>query len=640
MSLETILKRLSEEKKPLHRERLRREVLNRIEPKLLENLAAAKNPGNLSRLKEEVMARTAHPKLQHGFEHMKELLQPSGLVMERLRAAIFDHILARAPLPIWRITMKWTASVAAFALLFSFAPKLFLAPTIEASSQNVLIPTEGIVSVTKGAEWTQMVSRLELSEPLTVRTGELSAATIILGDTAVLRLDENTEVNLRPTALLPSHARNEPIARVSYGRLWATSLLPETLSTATTLVLPQGNVQLKNGSISLFVDPVRSTLQVYHRFADLMASTGQATHLIEGDQVTLLPEGAMQRNLVTKNMRAEEWVRTNLSRDAAHRTEVEEHMQELARAAAGILPTSTFYSILKRPAEKLDLAMTWSSESRREKQMQHAQTRLNEAIVLLERGEELAAAGPLAEYREAVAELASVTPEEAAELLTPSLILSTTTVASALPNTPLYDIKAALAHAGAALPSSSIEPGQVDLYLLSDALLQIEELIAQGNLEESLQAYSGIEGAVASVLERETLEETHVAKDSLQAIRTILRSITVSLNSAEETAAPELASVLTDLRSRVALRLPTTGIPIASTYVEEECLSDREVTRMKNQILSDIFSLVTPVGQRNTLLAWLKKLPDCDASGRVLAGIMNKVSVPLRWFVWEKLQQM
>ena len=98
MSLETTLKRLSEAKKPLHRERLRREVLNRIEPKLLENLAAAKNPGNLSRLKEEVMARTAHPKLKHGFEHVKELLQPSGLVMERLRAAIFGRIQQRVRL--------------------------------------------------------------------------------------------------------------------------------------------------------------------------------------------------------------------------------------------------------------------------------------------------------------------------------------------------------------------------------------------------------------------------------------------------------------------------------------------------------------------------------------------------------------
>ncbi|MEK7137082.1 MAG: DUF5667 domain-containing protein, partial [Patescibacteria group bacterium] len=411
---------------------------------------------------------------------------------------------------------------------------------------------------------------------------------------------------------------------------------------ATTLVLPQGNVQLKNGSISLFVDPVRSTLQVYHRFADLMASTGQATHLIEGDQVTLLPEGAIQRNLVTKNMRSEEWVRTNLSRDAAHRTEVEEHMQELARAAAGILPTSAFYELLKRPAEKLDLAMTWSATIRREKQMQHAQTRLNEAFVLLEQGEELAAAEPLAEYREAVAELASITPEEAAALLTPSLILSSTTVASALPHSPLYDVKEALVMASTTLPSSTIALAEVDLYLLSDALLQIEELIAEGSLEEALEAYSGIEGAVASVLEREELEEMKVAKDSLQALRTILRSIAVSLSFAEETAAPELASTLTDLRGRVALRLPTTGVPTpitATVASEEACMSLKEVTRRINQFLAAVYVYETPRGQRNEVLRQIALLPDCEASGRVLAKVMNKVPVFTRSFVWEALQK-
>jgi hypothetical protein len=539
--------------------------------------------------------------------------------------------------------VRLVAVTAVLALAARLSPLLFLATPLQAVAQHVLIPTAGIVSVTRGAEWGIVEGRLPLTEPLTIRTGPESAATVILGDTVVLRLGENTEVNVRTAAYLPPQETREAITRLIYGQLWVTSLLPETLDLAISLILPQGTLSLKQGSVNVLGDPQQSIVQVFHRFAEVTPTGGAPTHLIEGDQLTLQGDGGVQHHLITGQTRADEWVQMNRARDAAHRTEVSERQQELARAAAGILPNSAFYTF-KRAAEQVDLFWTFGRAAREEKRMQFAQTRLNEAVALLSEGNREAASSPLMEYREAIRELATLTEEEARELLTSSLITSSTTVASALPHSPLYEVKKTLAATASELPSGDLSSEEVDAYLLSDALLGIEELVAQGNIEESSAAFSGVEGAVASVLSRQELSEAKVEKDSLKALKTILRSIALSLKDAEQAVKPELAATLNELQLKVAGKLPpeatVAGKRLGSAVASAQpCMSIREVMRRTNQFLAAVYTYGTARGQRNEVLRQIALLPDCPQSGRILSKVMNKVPVFTRSFVWEALQK-
>lgn len=635
--LEYTLSRLAKSISPKREKEQREALLRRIHPQRLTALRESTLPS--MRLRSEVMARIAHSRTREHFVRVRHSLELPTLFMERLRSEVLGRLDLFQPRPLWQGVIKWAAVTTVLALLLRIAPTFLIASSIEAVSANTLIPLQGSVSITDGAEWSLLSSRIDLRGPLTVRTGTDSTATIILGDSAVLRLGENTEVNLRASAFEPPQARKEAIARVTYGQVWVTSLLPGTLDVATRLVLPQGALVLKQGSVSLLADPQQSTIQVFHRFTEVEANSAPPIRLIEGEQLTLLASGESERHLVTANMRAEEWVKENLARDAAHHTEVEEHRQELAQAVAGILPTSAFYSF-KRAAEELDLWLTFSSETRHEKKLQHAQTRINEAVTLLQQGEEEAAEHSLAEYKEAIRELASVTEEQALELLNSSLILSSTTVASALPHSPLYDVKKTLVEVSTELPSADLLLAEVDLYLLSDALLEIEELIANGSLELASEAFHGIEGAVASVLERQELEETVVAKDSLKALKTILRSIAFSLEQAEETTPAELAATFEDLQKRIAGQLPPETPPIASVPVKEEvCMSPEVVTRRTNSFLASVYTYQTPRGQRNEVLRQIALLPDCLQSGRILSKVMNKVPVFTRSFVWEALRK-
>lgn len=592
-----------------------------------------------STIRQEVMDRIAYPALRERFSAVRNSLELPALLMERLRREVLGRMNILQPVPLWHGVLKWGAVTTILAVLLRLAPTFLIASPLEAVSVSTLIPLSGSVSITEGAGWKLLTARMDLTKPLTVRTGNESAATMIFGDFAVLRLDANTEVTLQEAAFEPPQSRKEAIARVAYGQLWATSLLPETLNVATKLVLPQGTVILKQGSISLLTDPQQSTIQVFRRFTEVEGTEGVPVRLVEGEQLTLRGENTEERHLITEAMRNEEWVKTNIVRDAAHHTEVEAHRQAFAQSAAGILPTSTFYT-LKRAAEEIDLWLTFHSGTKHEKKLQHAQTRINEAVALLEQGEEEAALQPLAEYKVAIRELASVTEEEALELLNSSLILSSTTVASALPHSPLYDVKKTLVEVSSELPDSNLTLSEVDLYLLSDALLEIEELIANGEIEQGAAAFHELEGAVASVLEREILEEEVVEKDSLKALKTILRSIAFSLEQAEETSPAELASTIEDLQKRVEGNLPAEPTPvIADTDNEKICMSPTEITRRTNAFLSSVFTYQTPRGQRNEVLRQISLLPDCAQSGRILSKVMNKVPVFTRSFVWDALQK-
>ncbi len=640
MPLEHLLERLAKSASPSANARMRREVLRRIEGGLLRELVEHQTLDQ-KKLRTEVLARIAHPKTAGAFRDLRTLLTPSLARMMELRAEVLDRISSWQPIPapLWQRALKPIAVVAVVSLCVRFFPLLFIATPIEASFENMLLPTGGTVSVTDGAEWGLVAEERLLESPVTIRTAQESSATIVVRD-AVLRLGENTEVTLSQAAFASKSI--DPIARVAYGQVWITSFLSEALFAGTSITIPQGILALKEGSLSVLADPQQSSVQVFHRFARVLPTGEEPIHLIQGDQLVLLPEGQTQRHLITQAMRSEEWVLQNLSRDAAHRNELVKMKQENAETFAGILPDSAFY-FLKIASEKIDLGLTLSGKSRQEKKLQHAKTRLNEAVVLLKAGKKEEAELPLLAYRDAILSIATVSEEEARTLLADSLGASTTIVADALPHSNLYAAKEAVLSLAAETASAEILPGEVDMYLLSDALLEIESLIAQGAVTEAIMAWNGIEGAVVSVVEDQRLGEILVEKDTLKAVKTIIRSISLSIMQGEEMAQGKETDLLVSLKERVEhLSPPLTVATTIDSAVQEPaiCLSVREVTRLTNQFLAAVYTYQTPVGQRNAVLQQIASLPDCPLSTRILTKVMNKVPVFTRSFVWEAIQEM
>lgn len=607
---------------------------------IIRRLAIDASPSTKARLRRQIINRIASPKTEHVLLSTKTVFTPSLLRMAELRAEILDRVANWRPLPtpLWQRFGKLASVATALLIAIRMAPMFFLAATLEASSQSILMPTKGAVSITDGAEWSTLKSQLTLDHPVTIRTSAESAATIVIRDDAVLRLGENTEITLRE-AIFAQTASSDPVARIAYGQLWVMSLLPEAMPSQTSIVLPQGKLSVRNGSVSLLADPEQSTVQVFYGFARVQPTGEENIHLMQSDQLTLRPRDEVQRNLVTSNMREEEWVQENFARDAAHRSEVASRRQELSNIAVGILPDSAFY-FLKIASEQIDLGLTIGEQARREKQVQHAETRLHEAVALLQAGKKEEAKEPLAAYRDAIRAIASMSEAEAKELLESSILLSSTTLSDALPHSNLYPAKEAVIEAAAETQTAEIQLSEVDLYLLSDALLEIENKISQGNIEDALTAWNGIEGAVAVVIEEQRLGEIPVSKDTLKALKIILRSIAFSLSQAASTIAQsDHGDSIASLADRVKHLSPPAAASTVAKSEPEICMSVREITRRTNQFLAAVFTYQTPVGQRNAVLQQIALLPDCPQSGRILSKVMNKVPVFTRSFVWEALQK-
>jgi hypothetical protein len=635
MKLESTLQRLAHSVNPSQKAKQRKNLLRKLEGAPIQTIAShASYP--ISHIRKGILSRIDHPKTSSSLLDSLPSLTPTFDSIANLREQILDRITIWQPAPLWQKWGKCVAVTAVLALVLRMTPALFIATPLQAESQNLLIPTKGFVSITEGARWSTLTNQIELNHPLTIRTGVDSSATIVISDDAVLRLSENTEVNLRDPAF--DLSLDGPVARVIYGQVWMTSLLPEALFAGTSITLPQGTLAIKEGSVSTLADPQQSTVQVYHRFASVLPTGDNPINLIEGDQLTLLPSNETQRHLITENMREESWVIENLSKDAVHRSKVADRKQELAKTVAGILPTSTFYT-LKRASEQIDLWLTVSEKSRQEKKLQHAETRINEAVVLLKSGNASAAEYPLAEYRDIIRSFASITEDEARELLSSSILSSSTTVASALPHSELYPAKKAVFEAATEIETSEIPLAEVDLYLLSDALLGIESLAASGEVGPATIALNGIEGALMSILEQQELDGIKVGKDELKAIKTIVRSIGFSLENAEEIVKPNQSNILASLKERIDKLSPS--IQSTSVAIEEPdqiCMTVREVIRRTNQFLASVYTYQTPRAQRNEVLKQISSLPDCPQSGRILSKVMNKVPVFTRSFVWEALQ--
>ena len=638
MPIDSLLSRHAKMTSEGAKARMRAEVVRRIGGGLLTDIARH-HTANEANLRRAILDRITSTGTERALLDVRKTISPTLAQMMALRAIILERIADWQPIPIplWQKSLKPIAITALFLFVLRLTPMLFLAAPLQASAEILVLPTQGTVSLTDGAEWSIIDQELPLTEPVTLRTGPESSATVIMHD-AILRLGENAEVTLGEATFDP-HVSG-PVARIAYGQVWVSGFLPEALLAGTSLTLPQGMLALKEGSVSIFADPQQSTIQVFDRYARVLPTGEDPIHLIQGDQLVLFPNSSTQRHVITSTMQREEWVRENLARDAAHRIEMVQKRQNDAETVAGILPNSAFY-FLKIASENIDLGLTLSSKTRQEKRIQHASTRMNEAVALLKAGKREEAKLPLEAYREAILSLASMSEEEARLLLADSLAFSTSAVSDALPHSDLFIAKEAVLEAAAEAQSAEIGVSEVDLYLLSDALLELESLVSQGRITEANIAWNGIEGAVASIIEEQRLGGEIVEKNSLKATKTILRSITFSLTQAEEIVQGKQVDLLASLRSRIEHLSPLPVIASAPAAPADavQCMSLRDITRQTNQFLAAVFTYQTSRAQRNAVLQQIALLPDCPESSRVLSKVMNKVPVFTRSFVWEALQK-
>jgi hypothetical protein len=562
---------------------------------------------------------------------LKMLCAPLLEAFDHLRAAALKQMGGES-YGISLRALRWVVVAMCLVLLLRVTPLFFIAPTIEASSERLLLPVEGSVSIAQGTEWVGVTEQVPLQGPLSIRTGREGKATLVLGDN-VLRLAPRTEVTLGLGAFDDLPTTESPIARVSYGQVWVHGVMPGSIGRGMKIVLPQGAVALQGGSVALYVDPEQTTVQVYRRSAAATPLRQGTMKLLEGEQLTLRPEGPPQLHAITSEMRDEEWVRENIARDAVHSQEVVDASWERNLQSAGIPRTSSLYA-LKRLSEKLDLWFTVAPVVKAEKQVRQAQTRFAEAVQLLSEGKEELAAVSLDEYRSAIAVLARLTEDEALEhLLTLAVAEAMTAFSRALPDGGgLYKAKEVVLETSAVLQENAITETEVQNHLFLDALLAVEERLQQGQIDVAEEGMKGIIPAVAVVLQNGGEDGKELARE----VKAILRSLLMTLEETERRHGP--AQSIVAMRDAVNAYLPVQKPVVHAGSRPQQHLTEREIRRKVDGILRSIYTYNLPQGQTNELIRQLKVLDVTgEDRGTVLSMLLNRVPLHTRHVVWGQL---
>ncbi|MEI8230779.1 MAG: DUF5667 domain-containing protein [Candidatus Peregrinibacteria bacterium] len=521
--------------------------------------------------------------------------------MRILRPALENLPTARKTSHLYR-SLTWTAAFVLIAFVVHLAPTVLWAPSSVASSELSFTPTRGEAYVLMGELWQPVVGTLALKTGMQLKTGN-GEASVVLGDTGVIRMDSQTTITLLDLSdhLTPS----EPVSTVALvsGRIWIQGLLPGSLpgitisSRADLVTVNEGSVSLERTAQSLSIEALDRSASVTH--------DGKEYLLVSGDRSQARDGSALAISHISSTQYKDAWIRDNLSRDAVHRQEIASLQQARLAERAGILPTSRLYS-MKRAVEAVDLFLTLGEESRVQKKIEYADSRLNEAAALLAKGETGAVTLPLEEYRGTLVALATGSGDAtlAQFLLRQAVSQSAGELAATLPGDQAYIIKKVVMETSSLVTDDAAHGQEVRADLLLDALSVLTQTVEEGNLKGVEGMWKELRPQLSGLRDHNALVSADTSKEVTSAMAMLALSIE---KQKKESSEPALDAVSSE---EIAAYLP----PDDATAV----LSASEIQTMVTVIKQRIFLYHYAQPRINQFTMELKNLETNPDQGRIL----------------------
>ncbi len=665
MQVDRLLHRLAENPPAGAKERVRAQMMKRIaEPSAFAALRHELTPPATA--KTSVWTRVAGiitTPATGAFDAVRDALAPTPSAARSIR----EHVLSRlgaAPAPRFA-GLKWVSAFAVFALLVRVSPLLFLAPHTEANSSVLLLPVDGAVQISESGLWQSIREEVTLSKETRLRTDD-GEATVTLHSYGVVRLAPHTDIVLHDLTDHPGDAGQSATFTLNSGTVWVHGMVPSTL-TGITIALPTSTVRLNEGSVSLTAAD-NDTVEVWSRRATVVESARE-TVLVSGESLTL---GSSVLSLVrTMPMENEDepWVASNLTLDAVHQREIAQLQLERRAAAAGIPPTSPLYPV-KRIAEKVDVLFTFGSEARLEKELAHAETRLNEAAAIIaERakddedtgsgvsladyrrtlqivasGSMVAATGTgttaddaviqslLDEYKETVVSvnsgaLASGTGAVASDIVEREVARNSVELASALPDNEAFLLKKAVLETTAAIAPETT-PVNVEGQLIVDTLSALKESVDDGDIAEVQQTLVDLQPYLSSIEDKTTTMPPDVRKEA----DALLSSFATRVVARSE----DQGDVDPSLLNSVQHYLPTTVQPTQRV----SSLTEAQIDTIVDQIVERVELYELDRSRWSQLQQEFRRIDGHPDQGRILVRLYRKLPKGLTGYVRTEIHEL
>lgn len=327
-------------------------------------------------------------------------LKPSQLKKVQAKERLLDLLPEREPATQGFFPAR-LVSFGTLGLLMGtlFVPLMDLTPSAAASSQNTLELVEGDVYV-NGVKISD-IATLQVGD--TIETGEGSMAHLSFVDDSRLTLGPSSKVDIVEAWIDPSNRSKSRVELTQeQGRSWS-QVINLTEGASFTINFPQGKVWVsQRSSFDLQVTEEDSTVEVARNLVDLEVTTGENSYsgiLGQGAELTVSSE--IETKEISEEEQKDVWWTFNLAYGKSYARTLDESYQQENISHALILPGNPFYG-LKTFRENLQVSFAFTDAAKQELLIQQAESRLNEAQVLLAQGQEESAAEVLRAYQETV----------------------------------------------------------------------------------------------------------------------------------------------------------------------------------------------------------------------------------------------
>lgn len=582
-------------------DRMKARIMKRVDAPMLKQLAEQTVPPatfGKSVLK-QIRSRIELPSASRIIPSLKDAISLSKSDQTLLWNQIFGR-LQPVRVSIFSQSLKWTAAFAISVFIIQLLPLALLAPSTQAVSRVEIIAEGAGLEVLIGGISVPVSDRLILENPALISTGE-GTATLLIHDDAVVRLAPHSTVRLHDLTDRPEPTLPTTFSFVK-GKIWVLGLLPPTVD-SLGIQLPNDDViSIREGSLSIADAPLAISM-IDHRAS--VTHNDETLYLVTGERMTF--SSRVSTSDITKRDLSNAWVSENMTKDAAHRREVLALQREEWGKSAGILPTSILYPV-KRVAEEVNVLFTVGSDAKAQKRIEQADTRLSEALALLNDGETEEANAPLEEYKETLFTIAAGTGDNLVKfLIKQQLTEASTDIAVVSPEDDLYAVKQSVLEMSATIPDANLKPEEVQGYLLVEKLSSIDRtLSSSGQVTEAITLYKDIQPYLTELL---TTTGSELPSPLQREAKTLLQNASDSLEEIKDDL-PEDASIV-EVQSNIEQFLPRAPEKVPTR-------EKQDIDVIVAGIVKRIFSYEMPRSRLNQLILEMKQLVGDPDRGSIL----------------------
>lgn len=227
-------------------------------------------------------------------------------------------------------------------LLFFFALSI---PYTEAESRNEIIVNNGVVSIKSlGENWEILTGKTEIQIGDQIKTAEGASAEIYFANNSVVRLAENTHLNISHFSAYSNEQlteKLETVLKLQEGRLW-THVLPKNVQQSFSIETKNSRISTAYGVFDVVESDNTTVRSIQHAVNVESRSSTQPVILSAGYETELSLGSKGVHPLSAQN---DSWSLENQQKDAMFVTQALEKEKAEIKKLAGVLPTSPLYEV-------------------------------------------------------------------------------------------------------------------------------------------------------------------------------------------------------------------------------------------------------------------------------------------------------